>query len=79
MNTALTSRVIAAVDVFRTGGGIPYEEFRPDFTEVMDGMSRGLFDSHLVNAIVPLTGLVDRLTTGIRVADIGCGSGHSTT
>jgi trans-aconitate methyltransferase len=44
----------------------------------MDGMSRGLFDSQLVDGIVPLTGLGDSLATGIRVADIGCGTGHST-
>ena len=76
--TVLSSHANAAVEVFRTGGGIPYEEFRPDFTEVMDGMSRGFFDSQLVEGIVPLTGLGDRLAAGIRVADIGCGTGHST-
>ena len=76
--TVLSSHVKAAAEVFRTGGGIPYEEFRPEFTEVMDGMSRGLFDSQLVEGIVPLTGLGDSLATGIRVADIGCGTGHST-
>ena len=76
--TALSSHIKSAVEVFRQGGGIHYEEFRPEFTEVMDGMSRGLFDSQLVDGIVPLTGLGDRLTDGIRVADIGCGTGHST-
>lgn len=74
----LAKHVDGAARVFRSGGGIPYEEFRPEFTDVMDGLSRGLFDGQLIDTIIPLTGLVDRLTAGIRVCDIGCGTGHST-
>lgn len=74
----LAKHVDDATRVFKEGGGIPYEAFRPEFTDVMDGMSRGLFDEQLIDGIVPLTGLGDRLAEGIRVADIGCGTGHST-
>ncbi|WP_007026417.1 class I SAM-dependent methyltransferase [Saccharomonospora iraqiensis] len=64
---------------FREGGGVPYERFRPRFTELMDGMNRGLFDDQLVDGILPLTGdLPARLAEGIRVADVGCGTGHTT-
>ncbi len=64
---------------FRDGGGVPYSEFRPEFTDVMDALSRGMFDGVLVDGIVPLAGdLSERLTAGIRVADIGCGTGHTT-
>jgi SAM-dependent methyltransferase len=64
---------------FRDGGGVPYEEFRPEFTDVMDSLGRGMFDGILIDGIVPLAGDVgDRLTAGIRVADIGCGTGHTT-
>lgn len=76
--TALATHVEAVARVFRDGGGIPDEDFRPEFTELMDGLSRGLFDGQLVEGIIPLTGLGARLTDGIRVADIGCGTGHST-
>ena len=31
----------------------------------------------LIDTIIPLTGLVDRLRDGIDVADIGCGEGHA--
>jgi SAM-dependent methyltransferase len=65
---------------FREGGGVPYEVFRPDFTDTMDGLSRGLFDEQLVPALVPLVpGLAERLDEGVRAIDIGCGTGHSTT
>ncbi|MQA02434.1 MAG: methyltransferase domain-containing protein [Streptosporangiales bacterium] len=66
------------VAAFRDGGGVPYETFRPEFTAVMDGMSRGFFDGQLIDGVLPLTGdLPARLATGIRVADIGCGTGHA--
>ena len=58
---------------------MPYSEYRPGFTDVMDGLGRGMFDGVLVDGIVPLAGdLSERLTAGIRVADIGCGTGHTT-
>jgi SAM-dependent methyltransferase len=78
VTTLLAKHVDAAARVFNEGGGIPYEAFRPEFTDVMDGMSRGLFDGQLIQGIIPLTGLDARLGGGIRVADIGCGTGHST-
>lgn len=65
--------------VFREGGGVPYSAYRPEFTDVMDALSRPMFDGLLVDVIVPLAGDVeDRLAAGVRVADIGCGTGHTT-
>ena len=44
----------------------------------MDGVRRGTFDGQLVDGILPLAGdLPERLGAGIRVADIGCGTGHA--
>jgi SAM-dependent methyltransferase len=78
-NTLLAKHVEGVERAFREGGGVPYEEFRPEFTNVMDGMSRGLFDEQLVDSIVPVAGdLPERLEQGIRAADVGCGTGHST-
>ena len=66
-------------EAFRHGGGVPYGEYRPDFTNVMDGLNRPMFDALLVNGIVPLvSGLTDRLAAGTRAIDIGCGTGHTT-
>lgn len=77
--TALLAGHVEGVSrAFREGGGVPYEEFRPAFTDVMDGMSRGLFDGQLIDGILPLAGdLSRRLAAGIRVAEIGCGTGHA--
>jgi SAM-dependent methyltransferase len=77
--SALLGRHIDEVaEAFRTGGGVPYSAFRPELTGVMDEVSRGLFDSQLLSGIVPLVdGLADRLAAGVRVADVGCGTGHA--
>jgi SAM-dependent methyltransferase len=79
ITTLLAHHVDGVAKVAREGGGVPYEAFRPAFTEVMDGLSRGLLDGQLIEGILPLTGaLTDRLAAGVRVADVGCGTGHST-
>lgn len=61
---------------FRTGGGLGYEDY-PDFVGIQAADSASVHDASLVSAILPLTGCVDRLRTGIDVADIGCGAGHA--
>ncbi|MGH3863228.1 class I SAM-dependent methyltransferase [Actinokineospora sp.] len=74
----LGSHLDELVTAFREGGGVSYDRFRPRFTSVMDGMSRGYFDGQLIDGVLPLTGdLPLRLDAGIRVADIGCGTGHA--
>jgi 2-polyprenyl-3-methyl-5-hydroxy-6-metoxy-1,4-benzoquinol methylase len=76
--TLLANHVGDVARAFRDGGGVPYDAFRPEFTDVMDAASRGLMDGQLLDGIVPLAaGLPDRLNEGIRVADIGCGTGHA--
>jgi len=78
INTHLGKHLHQVADAFRTGGGVPYSEFRPEFTDVMDAASRGTYDALLVDAWVPtVPGLAERLTAGARMADIGCGTGHA--
>jgi SAM-dependent methyltransferase len=79
INTLLAHHVDGVMRAFREGGGVPYEAYRPEFTEAMDGLSRGTFDEQLVERLVPLaTGLPERLDRGALAIDIGCGTGHST-
>ena len=78
MNTHLAKYVAPVADAFRTGGGVPYSAYRPEFTEAMDALSRGGYDGLLVDAYVPLVpGLPERLTAGARAADVACGTGHA--
>jgi SAM-dependent methyltransferase len=77
MVTVLGPYVGGVLEAFRSGGGVPYEEYRPEFTDVMDGAGRLGYDEQLIDGYLPLTGdLPARLAEGIRVADIGCGTGH---
>jgi len=65
-------------ECFRHGGGIPYAAFRPGFTTAMDDAWRRIYDEQLIDGFLgPVDGLHDRLRTGIRAADIGCGTGHA--
>ena len=78
LNTHLAKHVQEVARVFRAGGGVPYEAFRPEFTDTMDAMGRGAFDEQLIESWVPqATGLREMLTRGARVADVACGTGHA--
>lgn len=65
------------VDSFKHGGGVSYAGF-PRFQEVMREESAQVFDGTLIEATLPMVdGLLDRLRTGIDVADVGSGAGHA--
>jgi len=63
-------------DTFRTGGGLSYDDY-PEFHDVMAAESAAVNDASLLDTIIPLAGVTDRLEAGIAVADIGCGEGHA--
>jgi SAM-dependent methyltransferase len=73
----LLSRVVPEVlEAFRRGGGVPYARFQPDFTGLMDGRSRPRYQQLLFPKYLgSVEGLAARLDAGIRVADVGCGTG----
>jgi 2-polyprenyl-3-methyl-5-hydroxy-6-metoxy-1,4-benzoquinol methylase len=78
LNTLLARHVDGVTRAFREGGGVPYEDFRPESTDVMDGLNRSLLHEQLAAGSLPATGdLPARLDAGTRVADIGCGTGHA--
>jgi SAM-dependent methyltransferase len=60
----------------RHGGGVGFEEFGPG---MVTGIDRGNSPSQrvfLLDRWLPaVPGLIDRLDSGMRVADVGCGSG----
>jgi len=78
LGTHLAKHVHQVARAFREGGGVPYAEYRPEFTDVMDVIGRGAYDAFLVDAYLPLVpGLTETLTAGAHVADVACGTGHA--
>ena len=63
------------VTCFRQGGGVPYEKFAR-FHAVLaeDDTVVSALESHIL-PLVP--GLTDQLSRGIRILDVGCGSGRA--
>lgn len=67
------------VDAFRTGGGVPFEDYSPDLHEGQARMNRASYLQLLGTDWLPkITDIHERLTrSGARVADIGCEFGYS--
>ncbi|NMH96284.1 methyltransferase domain-containing protein [Pseudonocardia acidicola] len=67
------------VEAFRTGAGIGWDEQDPGLFRGTARFFRPGYAANLVDFWLPaLDGVVERLTRGARVADVGCGFGHST-
>ncbi len=84
-NLAVTSQWISVmgcvesqiVDKFKTGGGVSYECYHR-FHETMAEESAQTVVAALHDHILPLSGgLEERLESGIKVLDVGCGSGRA--
>lgn len=66
------------VTAYRTGGGVSYERFGPDFRHGQSGINRPAFLHDLTHHWLPaVPGLMARLESrpGFRIADVGCGGG----
>jgi SAM-dependent methyltransferase len=64
---------------FRTGEGFAWGEQHPHLFEGTERFFRSGYIGNLVGSWLPaLDGVVDKLTKGARVADVGCGLGAST-
>ena len=67
------------LDAFRTGGGVPYEDYGADLAEGQAGSTRPMFHNQLAQEWLPaMPDIHARLqSAGARVADIGMGFGRS--
>lgn len=68
-----------AVEAFRSGKGIPWGDHDGRLYCGVAAFYRNAYKASLVPEWLPaLDGVVEKLKAGARVADIGCGHGHST-
>lgn len=73
--TALATLESSLVEAFTTGTGIGAEAYEGRIAEVLAGESGPIFERVLLNEVLPMSGRFAALEEGIRVADIGCGTG----
>jgi SAM-dependent methyltransferase len=66
------------MDAFRTGGGVSFAEFGPEISEAIEKLYANGYRDAIASAWIPaLPELEERLQSGARVADIGCGGGRA--
>jgi 2-polyprenyl-3-methyl-5-hydroxy-6-metoxy-1,4-benzoquinol methylase len=64
---------------YRTGSGVPYARYGDAFRRGQGAINRPAFTTSLVEEWLPALGpAAERLATGGRLADVGCGVGWST-
>ena len=79
MVVGIASVLDEVADAYRTGGGVPYARYGPEFRAGQGGINRPAFTSALVEEWLPALGpTAERLAGGGRLADLGCGQGWST-
>ncbi|MEJ2260536.1 MAG: class I SAM-dependent methyltransferase [Nitrosopumilaceae archaeon] len=65
------------IHCFENGGGVPYEKYHR-FHDVMAEESSQTVLAELLDGILPVVpGIIERLQQGIKVLDVGCGSGKA--
>lgn len=69
----------AVTEAFRTGKGVGWHEHGVGLFEGTERFFRAGYSGNLVSSWLPaLDGVVEKLTSGASVADVGCGHGAST-
>ncbi len=77
--TAATRAAPKVLEAFRTGKGLGWHEHEPDLFAGTERFFRPGYNANLVSSWIPaLDGVKEKLESGARVADVGCGHGAST-
>ena len=62
---------------FAEGGGVPFAEFGPECVTALDLINRGQYEARFADYwLQSMPEVVERLRTGGRALDVGCGSGR---
>mgnify|MGYP001363869475 CR=1 FL=1 len=65
-------------EAFKTGTGVPQEQYGEEFWHGFERFTRAQFLNHLTQDWIPaIPGLNEKLQEGAQVADIGCGNGQA--
>jgi ubiquinone/menaquinone biosynthesis C-methylase UbiE len=65
------------IHCFENGGGVPYESYNR-FHKIMAEDSNQTVLAELIDGILPIVpGIKDKLNHGIKILDVGCGSGRA--
>jgi 2-polyprenyl-3-methyl-5-hydroxy-6-metoxy-1,4-benzoquinol methylase len=76
---AATRSVDRVTEAFRTGAGLGWHEHHHDLFKGTERFFRPGYIANLAGSWIPaLDGVVDKLRSGAKVADVGCGHGAST-
>ena len=63
--TELGRHVAAVTDAFRSGGGVPWDAYKPEIHDLMDILWGPLYEEALIDTILPLApGILERLRAG---------------
>lgn len=65
------------VDCFEKGGGVPYELFRRFHTVMAEESSQTVLGALVENILPVIPQISEKLNSGIKVLDVGCGSGKA--
>lgn len=65
------------VEAFRTGEGLDASAWEGHLVDVLAAESAPIFAKVLLDDVVPLLGIGERLDAGSAVADLGCGTGDA--
>jgi len=78
MSVAVAQRMPALMTAYRDGGGVNWRDFGPDMSEGQELGNRPSFMA-MMESWIPqgLPDVHERLSSGGRVADVGCGGGWS--
>ncbi len=63
-------------EAFQKGGGVPFQEYGMEHILALDMMNRGVYEHRFASYwLQTLPDVVERLETGGRALDVGCGAG----